>query len=51
MKKNKILIILIVSVVVYFFLQPPKVLFDLWPLLLLLCPIIHLFMHNEHNHN
>lgn len=51
MKKSMIVMILVFGIIFYLSSQPISSITELWPLLLLLCPIMYMFMHGGHKHS
>lgn len=52
MKKILIVITVVIGIVFYLSNKPITSIIEFWPLLLLLlCPVMHIFMHGGHNHN
>ena len=52
MKKILIVITVVIGIVFYLSNKPIASIIEFWPLLLLLlCPVMHIFMHGGHKHN
>ncbi|KAB7884292.1 DUF2933 domain-containing protein [Poseidonibacter ostreae] len=51
MKKIIIGTIILVGIIFYFSDNAMNILIGFWPLILLLCPIMHMFMHGKHHHH
>lgn len=51
MKKVLIVITVVIGIVFYLSNKPITSIIEFWPLLLLLCPVMHIFMHGGHKHN
>lgn len=50
--KNVIILVAVLVTLYYVLAKPLSSLWELWPLVFLLCPLMHVFMHNGHNgHN
>ena len=50
MKKIIIGTIILVGIIFYFSDNAMNILIGFWPLILLICPIMHIFMHGKHHH-
>ena len=51
MKKVLIVITIVIAIVFYLSNKPITSIIEFWPLLFILCPLIHIFMHGEDKHN
>ena len=51
MKKTIVGITILIGAIFYLSNKPIASIIELWPLLLFLCPIIHIFMHGGHKNN
>jgi hypothetical protein len=51
MKRILIVITVVIGIIFYLSNKPIASIIEFWPLLLLLCPVMHIFMHGGHKHN